>query len=761
MPSGLSSDPHLQKALGVVSTAPKESGEVPNERERKLGAMIHSEATRCQGYLYPFHRQWYVNIAAATGAQGAQAETIARLLRVKVKQVPHRVRHQTNVIGGACRRLVGYLSRSNPDLEVVPGDLDNPLQMDYAKAAHRYLEWQRYYDQYRRKELEAIEWAVFTGIGLVKSVYDHNGGPVMEAVDEQGMPLIDRKTGEPLLKDGKPLKFTTGMPTTVVVPSFHLCYGIEARSMDELSWIGEDGWFPFSYLEELLPGAVKKFKLMPEAQYQKQSGYYYRQVSQTIGPAGVYAGLQPDSGIEGVRVLQFYVRPYVLSKEEYGEDLYHNGCFGIFSQGRVIHMEPNPYLDIKGVNPRFDWHPYSIFPCYTFPGRFLGQGVPENLIPLQEAINFINSRVRETQRTMGQPKWFVPEGSNVAKNKLTGEANERITYNQAHGPPIAWTPPAMPAYIFNMLQQYYSDVDSVASQPPMAQGRAEGQIRSGMAVQALQEQALTEFTPILSYLDEARSRHARQTLLREIQNSEFPRRVQWRGSQGWEQEEFFGKMLSPDFMVSIKPGTSIPRSKALAMSEIDRMVAWGVLMPQQVPQHAEIIARTMEYNVPPITPENDAENISSARYVIARMIAGEEVAAMPTDNHRVYVNEMVRFMQSRKYRELAEQDPTLHERFMYRLGKHRFYIQMQQIGQDVPQAIPPFDDMQQIFPEGNQQIQAMTGGGGGGGGQGMGGQPSTGAGQMNPAAAMPTGGAGPAAMGTAPGGMSGYSGPGI
>lgn len=192
----------------------------------------------------------------------------------------------------------------------------------------------------------------------------------------------------------------------------------------------------------------------------------------------------------------------------------------------------------------------------------------------------------------------------------------------------------------------------------------------------------------------------------------------------------------------------MPRSKALGMSEIDRMVAWGVLIPGQVPSHAEIIARTMEYNVPPITPENEAENISSARYVIARMIAGEEVAAMPTDNHRVYVNEIVRFMQSRKYREMAEKDPTLHQRFMYRLGKHRFFITMQSMGQDIPQPIPPFEDLQQTFPEGLQQVQQAAGGGGGGGG---GGGPATGAGQMNPAAAMPTGGAGPA-MGTGAGG---------
>lgn len=719
----LTEDKTLQQKLGVQPYKPQlapKYGQMP-DNTRELAAFLQSESDRCQSYMYPFHRQWYLNIAAALGAQGNQAETIARLFRVKVKQVPHRVKHQTNVIGGASRRLIGYLSRSNPDIEFLPGDLDNPLQMDYAKAGQRFWDWHKRFDNYRKKELETIEWSVYTGLGIMKTVWDPNGGPTMDATDSDGDPLMG-PDGMPLVsEDGRPITFTTGMPTNVVIPSFHFCYGIEARSDDELNWCGEDGWYSFAYAESMWPGLMDRFKLVPEAQYQRTRGYYYRQIAQSIGPQGVYSGLQPESSVQGARFLQAYIRPYLLDKSKYGREYHEKGAFLVLCQGQVVHQEPNPFLSMKGTNPRFDWHPYTIFPCYTYPGRFIGQGLPENLIPLQDAINFVNSRVREAQRTMGQPKWFIPEGSNVARDRLTGEAGERVKFNPSHGPPIAWTPPPMPAYIFNMLERYYQDIEVVASQPPMMQGRAQGQIRSGLGVQLLQEQALTEFTPILTYFDHARERIARNTILREVQFSEFPRRVQWRGPQGWEQEVFFGKRLAPDFNVAVKTGTSIPRSKALVMSEIDRMVAWGVLQPGMIPAHNEIVARSMEYNVPPITPDNEAENISSARYTIARMLAGDEVAVMPTDNHTVHVNEIVRFMQSRKYREKAERDPTLHQRFMYRLGKHRFFLTMRQMGMDVPQPIPPFEDMQQIYPEGMGAVQATAGGGG----------PSTGAGVPN------------------------------
>jgi hypothetical protein len=758
----LAADPQLQAALGVRSQAPRQvparhkSG--PTDTEKKFLAWVYRQADRCADYMYPFHRQWYINIAAAMGAQGVQAETIARLMRVKIKQPPHRIRHQTNVIGGSCRRLIGYLARSNPDIEVIPGDLDNPLQLDFGKAARRFVDWQRYYDDYQRKEMAVVEWAVYTGLGVMKAVYDFNGGPRMEASDEDGNPLMDRNTGMPIIgSDGRPVRFTSGLPSTVVVPAFHWMYGIEARSSDEMTWCGEDSWFPFAYIESLYPGAIKKYRIQPEPQFQKNRGYYYRQIAQAIGPSGVYSGLEADNGCDGARFLQVYVAPFQLPANEYGKEMYENGAFAVLCQHNLIHFEPNPFLELQGVNPRLDWNPYTIFPCYTYPGRFVGQGLPENLIPLQDAINFINSRVREAQRTMGQPKWFIPQGSNIPKEKLGPEAGERIVYNAANGPPQAWQPVPMPAYIFNMLERYYQDIELVASQPPMMQGRAQGQIRSGLGVQLLQEQALTEFTPILSYFDRARVRHTRQIILRETQFSEVPRKVQWRGAQGWEQDVFFGKHLSPDFSVQVLPGTSIPRSKALVMSEIDRLVAWGSLQPGMNPNHNELIARSMEYNISPTLPDNEVENLSSARYAIARMVAGEEPPVYPTDNHRIFVNEIIRFMQSRKYRELAERDPSLHERFMYRLGKHRFYMQMQAMGMDVPQPIPPFEDMQQVFPEGIGAVQAAAGGGGGGGagGGGMG----TTSGQMNPGASMNQGGVQDMLqnqqMNASPGGMNG------
>ena len=59
----------------------------PTDTEKEFLGWVSTESERVQAYMYPFHRQWYINIASAIGAQSVQAETLGRLLRIKVKKI--------------------------------------------------------------------------------------------------------------------------------------------------------------------------------------------------------------------------------------------------------------------------------------------------------------------------------------------------------------------------------------------------------------------------------------------------------------------------------------------------------------------------------------------------------------------------------------------------------------------------------------------------------------------------------------------------
>ena len=728
--------------------------------EREFVAEFRGRIEAAENYLRDFHRAWFVNIAAAIGTRPGIAQAIAKMLGLTRPIPRQRVQHHTNIIGGACRRLVGYIARSNPKLEIVAADLDDPFQVDEARGAEKWLDENRRLDDGDRKDLRWIEWAVYTGFGVKKAAWDPHAGPRVSAVDpDTGMPLEDDLGQEIVDKYGRPLKYTAGMPSTFVVPTFHWIYGIEARAQDEMTWCGEKSWMSFRDIDAFLgPGSCKKLSLSPEPLAAGEFGYHEREVQAQISPHVGARSLAGNHEERGCVVAMVYVAPYVLDADTFGDEIYENGSFVMMAQDRLLTtIEPNVLLELEGVNPRLDWHPYSFVPLYTVPGRLLAQGLPDNLHSIQDGLNFVISRSREAQRMMGSPKWFLPLQSVQNEKELDNEVGSKVKFNPLFGPPMAWTPPAMPAYIFNLVGLFEAHGNRVAAQPPVIQGQADGQVRSGPAINSLQEQAMTEFTPILVEADLAKARHARQLLMREMQFGLVERVVKWPNESSWEQRRFFAKNLDPSFSVIAVPGTSMPFSSQAAMTEMDRAIAWGIYQPQMNPQHAELIARTMRWKVPPAMPGNEEENLRRARYENAAITAGDDPVIYAVYNHRVHINEHVRFMTSERFRQMAEKDPTLLARFNMHLGRHYGFLQLEAQGFLFPQPVPPIADL---------QAQSGSPAGQGGPGEESGSSGAGGSGQSGGGANPRAGGAGTgvqfgfarAGSGLPPGGGGGIQG---
>jgi hypothetical protein len=694
-------------------------------------APFNSEIERARTYLYGYHRQWFADVAAFMGNSGVGAEALARLARsrgVQAQTPDHRINHQSNLIGGNVRRLIGYLARSNSDPEIVPGDADDPFQVDAAKGARKFLDWQFAYDQYKSKELDVLYWSVICGMGVTEALWDPFGGPLESASDdetglpfkfENGLPMTDKR--------GRVRRFSNGVAHTVVPPAFHYIYNIGARTSEEMSWNGFRSWVSFRQLESLMPSVVKSMGLVAEPQFTTAESIYERQVMMTMGGASHGAVSSPESGEPGAIVTKLYVAPRFLPREVFGDDLYETGAFMMSAQGRLLptrgtsRIETNPFMEVDGVNPRLDWNPITIWPCGDVPGRMIGQGVVEPQIPVVDARNQVVSRIREAQRMTGQPKVLIPK--NTTQVRINNEAGQQIPFNPAIGPPSFLQPTAMPAYIFQILEKLDSDLERIASQPPMMQGRAQGQVRSGLGVQLLQEQALTEFTPLLLRIEQARTRHWRQLLLREIQFGDAARKiVEKSGSGDWKQTTFLAKRLNPDFTIRIIPGTSMPTSKALVLSEIDRLIAWGVLQPAMVPEHAQVIARAMQVEVPQYTPDDQEQAINRARYEneLMRTRPGEVIAAMASENHPVHINEHLRDLHSPRVMAIVDREkkmfgfsPTL-GRYYHHVGEHQGMQQLRMSGVLIPQPTIPFEDIQ-----GELAAQQNAGGGASGGGRGI------------------------------------------
>ncbi len=725
---------------GAQRTSKTKATNVTEAEARMIGHFA-GEAERARNYLYSFQRQWYTNIAAYLGSTGIRTESIARALKTNIKTSSSRITHNSNKIGGYVRRLVGYRSRSSPVIDYVPADTDDPLQVDYARGAKGFMDWHDVYDCWPKKKLEIFNWSICVGIGISKAVWDPTGGPRATAVDENGQ-VVRGTDGQPLVDSrGRPRTYQTGIAHTAVIPPFHYIYGIAARNDEELAWNGEESWMSFRYLESLRPGIVKEFGLVPEPQFTSNSQLYERQILFTVGPQQAYAVGGQETSEAGCTVRQIYVAPYYLDAAQFGDQIYEQGAFLMVAQGKKIVFEPNELLEMEGVNPRQDWNPYTLWPCFTVPGRMVPQGLPDNVIPVQDSRNFIISRQRETHRMMGQPRWFVQRGS--INQQINNDVAQTIEYGTGFNPPVAYTPPPQPAYIMQLLEWLQADEESIASQPPMMQGQAQGQVRSGLAVQSIQEQALTQFTPMVETDAWCLARHKRQILLREIQNGDAARRIPRRiGSGEWTQELFFAKNMNPEFMLRIQPGTAMPVNKAVVMSEIDRQIAWQRLIPS-IPAHADVIDRAMGYNIPNFSPDDTEDAMSQARQ--ENWLALERPGDMPPTfsffNHRVHINEHLRWMNSARFLKRVEQEvarfgfsPSL-DLMNEHVGKHKGFLLALQQGFVLPQPVPDFEDLALEMHAGAQPQQgaARPGPGGYGGAPGQRGRPGsfTGTGSQN------------------------------
>ncbi len=736
-----------------------------SDAQTALVAWINSQIDRFREYMYPFHRQWFVNIASIIGANSTVANAVSRVANVNPKKIPVRINHKTNLIGPNCRNLVGYLARSNPDMKFLAGDLQDPWQLDIAQGARRFMELHDRLDDWMMKRLDILEWSIYTGWGISKAVWDPQGGPRKAAIDEEGRPFIDPETGEPLVdRHGRPIFYNTGMSSTAVVSPFSYFYNTNARMDSEVQMRGEQGWRSFADQERMFPGSVKEFGLTNESQFQDQAGYYERQIVQTVGPAGTYTGLVAENELNGFNCVSGYIAPYTLDPEFFdgiedpmtgeryeGWEVYEKGLFFELGQTQLLTCKANHLLDLEGTMSKKDWHPYTEFPCYKIPGRHVPQGIPDNLQPLEDALNFHLSRIREAARMMGQPKWFIPKGAGITKGQLTNEAGEKVYYNPTIGEPKAWSPVAMPSYLFNLLSLFVDHADRVGSSPPMSRGESAGQLRSGYAVAQMQEAALSQYTPMVERLSLAFARHKRQILLRQIQNSTEPITVQFEVENGdWEQEQFFANNMAPDFQVYVVPGTSMPKSEAANMALIDRLVAWGGLQPMANPKDREHISKVFDLGLPASFSGNERENIRHARYENWKIAEGQAVVTDGIFNHRTHVNEHIAFMLSQRYREMVKRDPEMRGRFHEHLGKHYGFLQIEAMGIAIPQPIPPMQDIQAALGDQAQPVLGALGEASGQGGGGGSGPPNAGPVSTGPGTQLGAARAGGAGLGQVP-----------
>lgn len=430
-------------------------------------------------------RQWYINIAFYLGHQWLEwDESRGQLYRPSAP--PWRVRLTANLVQGITRKIVSTIMRQKPIWSVMPatGDQDDIVA---ARVNEKTLKYYWGILACDPKFNDALNWMSTTGLGIWRLHWDPNKASEM-VLDESDVEDVNLKGRlKDLQKTGKN-RINLGEADVEVKSPFEIDPDPWARSFEEVQWVMETTRRPIQWLKDRYPKTSDD--LQPEDV--DELNFFERRIADLAGPnSATFSGGRHS--LAGVRGQQDMINVHEVWGLPFGK--FPRGIYTVVAGDSVHDVRANQFRGNGEVAL-----PYMWYEEIKVPGRLWPTCALEQAISLQAEYNRGRSQVIENRNQMGRPKWLVPKGANLGDYALTSEPGEVVEHTFGHAP-IAWTPPPLPPYVLRTLELARLDIQDVAQIHDVTQGKQPGSVRSGTAINALQEQDLSVLAPTMQGIE--------------------------------------------------------------------------------------------------------------------------------------------------------------------------------------------------------------------------------------------------------------------
>ena len=344
-----------------------------------------------------------------------------------------------------------------------------------------------------------------------------------------------------------------------------------------------------------------------------------------------------------------------------------------------------------------DTYPIFKFMDIEISGAFWGLGTVENLIPIQKGYNRTLSQIIENANNMGNIKLMAPKGHEMAKEAFDDSGSEVIEYNIEHEP-HELQPAALPSYVTDLLSIYDRNFEDVSGQHEVSNGRAPAGVKSGAALNALQEQDDTRLAPTKMRAFRCLEALGIYILKLYEQNQSEERSYQLIGESNFDLEEI---TLSPQDIASLNKDVRVQTEnlisahKRLKQEQVMEMYNYGLFGDQEDPRVRKKILKILEFgDIGDIFNEVNID-VSQAKKENDNFITGEYLEAMPDpktgqmiasieafdfENHELHINEHNRLRKSERYRQLS---PDQREQIDFHVRQHEEFLK------PTPQPAPP------------------------------------------------------------------------
>ena len=546
----------------------KKEGYLPTPAEADLLYEIRRrwDPDGAEANHFAFQRQWWANIAMYSGHQWSEWNPdFSQFGRPKAPF--WRVRYIANLIMPMVMSTLARVGSDPAPLRVAPRKPDVKSR-SAALLGDRLLQFFNEHLESDEKRMEALLWALVCGSGFMKQVYN----------PEAGERQTENINGEEKLVRVGDIELEVANPFQMHVPQ-------HVTKFRHFPWIIQDTARTLEYVWEHWPDKAPYVVPQPMG---SRPYFFEERIQDLVGIRGFAGSQDVESDPNMVYVSEFWSKPCRGPGRDGKIKNYPNGMRGVIAGGVVLEVGDNPYVELGIGLPFVDYHWIPI------PGRFWGMSLVEQLTPPQREYNRGRSQLQEHKNLMRGGKWLLPKGHGIPSTSITSEPGEIVEYNPTLPKPEMITPPPLPNDIMEDITSCKMEMQDIAAQQDVSQAKAPGSIRSGLAVQLLQQQDMARMTVPQRQIWHSDKRLANHRLL--IVQKKFRRsRVIAISSPSheWHFDEFMGSDLRghTDVRLVLDPG--LPQSGVARRQEILDYVQLGVLDPQN-PDHQGVMFKSLE-----------------------------------------------------------------------------------------------------------------------------------------------------------------------
>lgn len=499
------------------------------------------------------------------------------------------IRYKANLIKPAILRAVTKLMAIQGRFGAVPAS-QSLKDRDSARISEQVFRHQMVRTNYQREKQAALIWAACCGSSFFKNTWDPKGGDIerfywWDKVNKSVRPVesISPEERQQLERDGAYDDTHTGEVSCEAISPFQIHYDSMSKGkIQHCRRIHQVQWLPRDYLAEAF--GVEEVDLKTEESSDASRRWEDALALMSSGLQGQYMGFPSEEKDRHyrVRLTQSWERP---SKK------YKRGRYIVVAGDRVMVNTDNPYAaDQTGALHL----PFTKLDWVMMPGRFWGLSLVEDLISPQFRYNESRARTAEFENLAARPVTVVPKNCGIAPSGLEIGTYKVYEYNQAVGKPEFITPPQIPTEVAVNAEKASAEIRSLSSQSEIDGAKMPGQLRSGLAVNAVNKERdivldLTGFNMLETDKDNGRQFLA---LARLFYDNE--RLVAMRGSNGeWSIKSFVAADLRNDIRVIGEPGEL--ETSDQYQNRLLEFLQVGALQPATNPQDKQIVAKAIKF----------------------------------------------------------------------------------------------------------------------------------------------------------------------